>query len=34
MKDAKEKIKKNLKSKNCECFDCAHIGHKNCRCCQ
>ncbi len=21
-------------SKNCECHDCADIGHKNCGCCQ
>ena len=21
------------KSKNCECYECAHIGHKNCGCC-
>lgn len=21
-------------SKNCDCYDCAHIGHKNCGCCQ
>jgi len=22
------------KSKNCECYECAHVGHKNCGCCQ
>ena len=21
-------------SKKCDCYDCAHIGHKNCGCCQ
>jgi hypothetical protein len=31
-----EKLAKSLKenAKNCDCYDCSHIGHKNCGCCQ
>ena len=24
---------KHYLKKKCECYDCAHIGHKNCGCC-
>ncbi len=24
----------NPKSENCDCHNCARIGHKNCGCCQ
>jgi len=30
----KEKLQKNQRSKTCDCYDCAHLGHKNCGCCQ
>lgn len=26
--------KHSLAKKTCSCYDCAHIGHKNCGCCQ
>ena len=32
--DKEEKSSKNPKPKNCDCYDCAHIGHRNCGCCQ
>jgi hypothetical protein len=25
---------KHVDKKICECYECAHIGHKNCGCCQ
>ena len=28
-----EKLTKTI-SESCSCYDCAHIGHKNCGCCQ
>jgi hypothetical protein len=24
----------HLPKKTCDCYDCAHIGHENCGCCQ
>ena len=27
-------VMRKEKSKICECYDCAHLGHNNCGCCQ
>ena len=36
VKEKKKTLSKNFREnlKNCECYDCAHLGHKNCGCCQ
>jgi len=30
----KQPVESKKVSESCSCFDCAHIGHKNCGCCK
>lgn len=32
--DMTEKTRESAKTESCDCYDCAHIGHEKCGCCQ